>query len=268
MSDTSDRRGGFGGASGEASTSSGSVTEQATTLVRDLKDQTSSALGQATSQIKDQVSGATDAAKGLVSEAGDKLRSAVEEQKTAGADFVGGMAGAIRRAAGEFEQIPQAGHYIRRAAEQVEAVADALRRRDVGELVGGMQDFARRQPTAFLGAAVLAGFAAVRFLKSSTGARSDPGNGGMADYRGAGAYGGGSAGGGFGNADAGSAAGRSGQSTGGARSDYGSGIGAVSGSSPQGVGGARPYSPASPSIAPSQGPGSAPSAAPGFEPRR
>ena len=31
----------------------------------------------------------------------------------------------------------------------------------------GVQSFARRQPTAFLGLAVLAGFGVVRFLKSS-----------------------------------------------------------------------------------------------------
>jgi len=33
--------------------------------------------------------------------------------------------------------------------------------------VRGAQSFARRQPTAFLGIAVLAGFGVVRFLKSS-----------------------------------------------------------------------------------------------------
>jgi hypothetical protein len=65
-----------------------------------------------------------------------------------------------------------------------------LRRRDLSELLGGVQDFARRQPTAFLGATVLAGFAVVRLLKSSTapqpsstpvqsttGSRTSPGRG-------------------------------------------------------------------------------------------
>jgi hypothetical protein len=35
-------------------------------------------------------------------------------------------------------------------------------------LVRNAQSFARRQPTAFLGMAVLAGFGVVRFLKSSS----------------------------------------------------------------------------------------------------
>src|SRR5204862_7183838 len=106
--------------------------------------------------------------KGLVSQAGEKLLSSVEEQKAAAADFVGGIAGAMRRAANEFDKdVPQAAQYIRRAADQIGTVSDAFRRRDLNQLVADVQGFARRQPTAFLGAAVLAGFAAVRFLKTS-----------------------------------------------------------------------------------------------------
>jgi hypothetical protein len=98
-----------------------------------------------------------------------------EQQKTAGANFVGDIAGAVRRAAGEFEgQVPQAAEYIRYAADQMDTMSDAVRRRDVGQIVSELQSFARQQPTAFLGATFLAGFAAVRFLKSSssTAARS------------------------------------------------------------------------------------------------
>jgi hypothetical protein len=47
-----------------------------------------------------------------------------------------------------------------------------MRNRDMSEIVGNVQDFARKQPTAFFGAAVLLGFAAVRFLKSGTGGTS------------------------------------------------------------------------------------------------
>jgi hypothetical protein len=81
------------------------------------------------------------------------------------------VAGAVRRAANEFDKdVPQAAQYIRLAADQIGTVSDAFRRRDLNQLVADVQGFARRQPTAFLGAAVLAGFAAVRFLKTSTAA--------------------------------------------------------------------------------------------------
>ena len=42
-----------------------------------------------------------------------------------------------------------------------------MREKDVRQLVGEVQDFARRQPTLFFGGAVLLGFAALRFLKSA-----------------------------------------------------------------------------------------------------
>ena len=47
-----------------------------------------------------------ESAKGLASQAGEKLLSSVEEQKAAGADFVSGVAGSIRRAANEFDLEP------------------------------------------------------------------------------------------------------------------------------------------------------------------
>ena len=145
-----------------------SAMQQAGDLAGDLKKQASDVVQHATRQVKEQASDLTDSAKGLMSDAGEKLRSVAEEQKNAGADYVNGIAGSLRRCAGEFDQIPQAGEYIRKAADQVENASEALRRRDLGELVGEVQAFARRQPTAFLAATVLAGFAAVRFLKSAT----------------------------------------------------------------------------------------------------
>ena len=108
-------------------------------------------------------------AKDMASDAGDHVSEALEDQKQAGADWAGGISDAIRRAAGELEhEMPPAAGYIRRAADEIDNVVDAVRRRDVRQLVSDVQDFARRQPTAFLGATVLGGFALVRLLKTST----------------------------------------------------------------------------------------------------
>src|SRR6266550_1862097 len=72
------------------------------------------------------------------------------------------------RTAREFDgELPIAGTYSRKAASQAEGVADTIRTGNFKDLVRGAQSFARRQPTAFLGIAVLAGFGIVRFLKSS-----------------------------------------------------------------------------------------------------
>lgn len=150
-----------------------SPTQQAKDLAGDFKQQASEAAQDATHQVKEKVSDLTEGAKELVSGAGEKLKAAAEDQKNAGADFISGVAGAVRRAASEFDdQIPQAGDYMRRAAAQIDSASDALRRRDLSDLLGGVQDFARRQPTAFLGATALAGFALVRFLKSATSSQA------------------------------------------------------------------------------------------------
>jgi hypothetical protein len=143
-----------------------------------LSSQVSGVAREGAREVKEQTSTVAESAKDLASHAGEKLLSSVEEQKAAGADFVGGVAGAIRRAANEFDKdVPQAAQYFRLAADQIGTVSDAFRRRDLNQLVADVQGFARRQPTAFLGAAVLAGFAAIRFLKTSTAASASQSQG-------------------------------------------------------------------------------------------
>src|ERR1041385_2926670 len=136
--------------------------------VDDLKNKAMSMAGSSTDAIRDQAAGLVDAAKGFASQAADKLKDTVDDQKNAGAEYVGSLADTMRRAAREFDRdLPIAGVYMRKAAAQVETVSDSIRTGNFNDLLRETQDFARRQPTAFLGLAVLAGFGAVRFLKSS-----------------------------------------------------------------------------------------------------
>jgi hypothetical protein len=152
----------------KAATAAKSVTDQALSAGRDLKAKAVDMAGSSSEAIKDHASDFVDAAKDVASQATDKLKQTVDGQKSAGADYVGSLADTIRRAAREFDgDLPIAGTYIRKAASQVEGVADTIRTGNFNDLVRGAQSFARRQPTAFLGVAVLAGFGVVRFLKSS-----------------------------------------------------------------------------------------------------
>jgi hypothetical protein len=108
-------------------------------------------------------------AKEVVAGAESKLRTTAEEQKAAGAERVSAIAGAISRTADELEsELPQAARYVRSAATEIQNLSDAVRHRDLNVLLRDVQDLARRQPAAFLGVSVLAGFAAVRFLKTSS----------------------------------------------------------------------------------------------------
>jgi len=152
----------------KAATSTKSVADQALSAGRDIKDQAIGLAAASSETIQDQASEFVDAAKDVASQATDKLKQTVDGQKSAGAEYVGSLADTIRRAAKEFDgDLPIAGTYIRKAASQVEGVADTIRTGNFNDLVRGAQSFARRQPTAFLGMAVLAGFGVVRFLKSS-----------------------------------------------------------------------------------------------------
>ena len=160
----------LGGNKADTDTSK-SVRDQAPAAGRDLKDKASELAETSGEKFREQASEFADMAKDAATEATDRLKEKVSEQKGAGAEYIGNLAETIRRAAREFDNdLPIAGKYIRKAAAQVENVSDSIRTGDFNDLVRNAQSFARRQPTAFLGMAVLAGFAAVRFLKSSSDA--------------------------------------------------------------------------------------------------
>lgn len=162
-------------AADQASAAGRDLKDQAVAGGRDLKEKVSELAHSSTEAVKEQASEFADAAKGFVSQAGETLKQRAYEQKGAGADYVSNIAESIRRAAREFDNdLPIAATYIRKAADKVEDVSDTVREGDFQDLVRGAQSFAQRQPTAFLGLAVLAGFGVVRFLKSSAPSSPSP----------------------------------------------------------------------------------------------
>jgi gas vesicle protein len=155
-----------------AAGASRTAADQVVSAGRDLKEKAADVANSSTEKVKDQASQFVDSAKemasDMASQATDRLKDTVDDQKNAGAQYVSNIAQAMRRAARELDNdLPVAGTYMRKAASQVEAVSDSVRNGDFNDLLRNAQAFARRQPTAFLGLAVLAGFGAVRFLKSS-----------------------------------------------------------------------------------------------------
>jgi ElaB/YqjD/DUF883 family membrane-anchored ribosome-binding protein len=146
------------------------IADQAIAAGRDIQSAALNLADASAGVLKDHASDLVDSAKEIASQAGDRLQKTMVEQKGAGADYVGNLAQTMRRAAGEFDaDVPLAATYIRKAADQVTNAADALREGNLNDLLQGAQSFARNQPTAFLGLAVLAGFGVVRFLKSAAG---------------------------------------------------------------------------------------------------
>jgi len=150
-------------------------SEQARGVAQDLKAKAGEVKDTVQQAAKERAEAVKTAASGMASEAREKVETAAMHQKSLGADYVGAIAGAINRAAGEFDsELPQAAHYIRQASEQVNGFADTIRQRDMRELAAEVQDFARKQPTLFFGGAVILGFAALRFFKSASIAPEQP----------------------------------------------------------------------------------------------
>jgi hypothetical protein len=113
----------------------------------------------------------------LWNDAKETARSKLSEQQKAAAGSLGDFAGALRKSAEQMQQGGQhasAARFAQTAASSLEQLSGALKNRDLEGIVRDAESLARRQPVVFFGAAALAGFLAVRFLKSSNSTSSSP----------------------------------------------------------------------------------------------
>jgi hypothetical protein len=125
-------------------------------------DRTSGEIQSISGKARSDIAGAAEAAKA-------EAHRIASQQKNAGADRLGEVAGAVHGAARSLETgMPQMASYVHDAAARLEGAAETLRQRNVDDLMGEITRFARSQPVLFFGGAMLAGFALTRFLKSST----------------------------------------------------------------------------------------------------
>ncbi|MBR0989649.1 hypothetical protein JQ580_02840 [Bradyrhizobium japonicum] len=139
----------------------------------EMKQRAGDALQASSDLARDKFKEATDAAKEVADGAMDKIEGEAGQKQQAGADFVDRLAGNFREAARAFEKdVPLAARGINSAADYVEDAATKIRDGSFRDVLEGATDFAKRQPAAFLGMSVLAGFAVVRFLKASGGQAS------------------------------------------------------------------------------------------------
>jgi gas vesicle protein len=144
------------------------LQEQAADAGAEVKHRAGDALRASTDMARDKFKEAADAAKNVASGTADQFQDQAREKQRSGADFVERFAGNIREAARAFEtDAPFAARGVNHAADYVEDAAEKIRNGHLRDLVDNATEFAKRQPAAFLGLSVLAGFAAVRFLKAS-----------------------------------------------------------------------------------------------------
>lgn len=89
------------------------------------------------------------------------------EAKDAAAGQISGVASALREAASGLTKGSAAERTLGQIANGFADASESLHDRDLGELISAASDVAKRNPVAFIGGAVLLGFAASRFLKAS-----------------------------------------------------------------------------------------------------
>jgi hypothetical protein len=102
----------------------------------------------------------------------------MDQQVVKGAKVVSNVANSVRRAANELEtDTPQLAGLVRGMADRLQDYSRNLEQQSITDIYRGASDFTRQQPAIVFGLAALAGFFALRTLKSSSsqaGTRNGP----------------------------------------------------------------------------------------------
>lgn len=127
---------------------------------------------EATQAVKEVSRRVKEGASEALNQVKDQAGSAVESQKRIAAERIGAVGDAIRQTAqcfagSEDDQPAFVGRLAEQAADKVDEISDYVREHDLKELVGGFENWARRNPVLFLGGSFIAGLLVARFLKST-----------------------------------------------------------------------------------------------------
>jgi hypothetical protein len=142
---------------------------------RQAADRVKQAGTQAADQARDLADETRRHGASLAGQMQDHVASSVNEGKEGLAAQLEDLAGAVHRSGEQLE-----GHQdwiaslVESGADELGRLASSLRSNDLQGMLGKLEDLARRQPAVFVGAAMAAGFAAVRLGKvAAAGASRD-----------------------------------------------------------------------------------------------
>ena len=106
-------------------------------------------------------------AQGAVDDVTTEAASRADAAKESVADEMSGISSALRTAAREMRDGSPQERTFGQIADGLADAAEAIRGKDLGEMVGDLTGYARRNPMVFIGGAVLVGFVATRFAVAS-----------------------------------------------------------------------------------------------------
>lgn len=154
------------------------VTPHEERSVADLASTARDDLASLGDDVKQQAQAIGDEAKTqvgeLVDDVAEKAKGLAADQKNMIVSHLEGVASAMDLVATELEEDGEpTARYARMVADGADKLLANVADRDINDLMAMTQDFGRRQPVAFLGAAALVGFAASRFVLASSARRSN-----------------------------------------------------------------------------------------------
>jgi hypothetical protein len=115
-----------------------------------------------------------EAAQGAIKQSRSLVSRQIEQRAHELGNQVASVAADLRSVGGQLrrnETIGIAATYVDRGADLVEGCARYLQRADTERLIRDAEGVARSQPWAFAAGSMVAGFAAARFLKTSSARR-------------------------------------------------------------------------------------------------
>jgi hypothetical protein len=128
----------------------GGMMDKAQDMAQDTKEAIVSGAGSTLSAVKDVAVEKADVARESLSDVGQRLASTLE------------------RASAEGDSDALKSRVLTSVAHGLTSASDALRQRSVVDLIEDVKALAKRHPGAFMAAAAVAGFAAARFIRSSS----------------------------------------------------------------------------------------------------
>lgn len=143
---------------------------------RQLGGQAREAGAQALNQAQDVAHEAQAKAASVADVVTDKVSATAQAHKDSLAERLEDVAAAVHRSGEQLEgHQDELAKLVERGADELAALAGALRTQDLRTLLGNVEDFARRQPALFVGATLAAGFALTRLGRVAVagGSQSD-----------------------------------------------------------------------------------------------
>ena len=150
--------------------------------------------GIATGAASDIANAAVEQGRQMFESARGQATGFADRRKDDAAQSIADIASSLRETGKSFGDRPNIASFVGTAADGLEQLAGGIKERSFADLYGEAEDFARRQPLTFGAVALLAGFVAARFIKSSAeelsdthASRRDAGQGGRSVRGGTGA---------------------------------------------------------------------------------